>query len=160
MPSAANRTRLALPTASFAAPLILSMVALLIVLSGRFTKVERKCRAFGNTCAFHEEKQTDVGIAVKMVTDALLRKVDRLVLLTADSDQIPTAKFLNKLPNIALTLIYPPNRGPMARDLGKQIPDRHELTAGRLETCVFPRTVKDRKGKAVAFRPALYEATT
>jgi uncharacterized LabA/DUF88 family protein len=124
----------------------------------RFTKVDRKCRAFGNTCAFHEEKQTDVGIAVKMVTDALLGKVDRLVLLTADSDQIPTAKFLNTLPNIALTLIYPPKRGPLARELGKQILDRDELTAGRLGTCVFPRTVKDGQGKAVAFRPALYEA--
>ena len=124
----------------------------------RFTKVDRKCRTFGNTCAFHEEKQTDVGIAVKMVADALLGKVDRLILLTADSDQVPTAKFINTLPGIALTLIYPPNRGTLARHLGKEIQDRRELTAGRLETCVFPRTVKDGKGKSVAFRPALYEA--
>ena len=29
----------------------------------RFTKVARKCRAFGNTYAFHEEKQTDVDVA-------------------------------------------------------------------------------------------------
>ena len=123
----------------------------------RFTRVDRKCKAFGNTCGFHEEKQTDVGIAVKMVTDAMSGAVDRLILITADSDQIPTAKFIQALPGVALTLMYPPNRGSQARDLGNNIPDKHEITAGRLGTCVFPRTVKDPRGKAVAFRPALYE---
>jgi uncharacterized LabA/DUF88 family protein len=123
----------------------------------RFAKVDRRCRAFGKVCAFHEEKQTDVGIAVKMVTDAMAGKVDRLVLLTADSDQIPTAKFIKSLPKVSLTLIYPPNRGSHARELGNHIPDRYELTAGRLGTCIFPRTVKDASGKAVAFRPAAYD---
>jgi hypothetical protein len=82
----------------------------------RFTKVERKCRDFGNTCFFHEEKQTDVGIAVKMVSDAMSSAADRMVLLTADSDQIPTAKFIIGLPSIGLTLVYPPNRGAPALD--------------------------------------------
>jgi uncharacterized LabA/DUF88 family protein len=123
----------------------------------RFTKVDRKCRAYGNTCPFHEEKQTDVGIAVKMVTDAMSGGVDRLVLLTADSDQIPTARFIGSLPKTELTLMFPPNRGSQARDLGNHIPDRHEITPGRLGTCVFPRTVVDKRGKPVAFRPAIYE---
>lgn len=123
----------------------------------RFTKVDRKCKAFGNTCSFHEEKQTDVGIAVKMVSDAMSGRADRLILLTADSDQIPTAKFIRSLSTTSLTLMYPPNRGSQSRDLGNHIPDRHEITPGRLGTCVFPRTVKDAQGKAVAFRPALYE---
>jgi len=81
----------------------------------RFTKVDRKCKAFGNTCAFHEEKQTDVGIAVKMVSDAMSGRVDRLILLTADSDQIPTAKFIRSLSTTSLTLMYPPNRGSQSR---------------------------------------------
>jgi uncharacterized LabA/DUF88 family protein len=125
----------------------------------RFTKVDRRCRAFGKVCPFHKEKQTDVGIAVKMVTDAMAGKVDRLILLTADSDQIPTAKFIKSLPGVSLTLIYPPNRGSHARDLGNHIPDRHELKPGRLQTCIFPRTVMNQRGKAVAFRPALYDAS-
>jgi uncharacterized LabA/DUF88 family protein len=128
-----------------------------VIHESRFAKVDRRCRAFGKICPFHEEKQTDVGIAVKMVTDAMSARVDRLILLTADSDQIPTAKFIKSLPGVSLTLVYPPNRGSYARDLGAHIPDRHELSAGRLGTCIFPRTVKNASGKAVAFRPAVYD---
>ncbi len=119
--------------------------------------MQRRCRAFGNTCKYHEEKQTDVAIAVQMVGDALLGKVDRLVLLTADSDQIPAAKFLQTLPGIELSLMYLPDRMSHARDLGNQIADRAEITSGRLGTCVLPRTVRDKNGRAVAFRPALYD---
>lgn len=121
-----------------------------------FKKTTKRCRLYERNCKFHEEKQTDVAISVKIVADALSGAVDRVILLTADSDQIPTAKFIASLPNVSITLVYPPGRGKEARDLGNVIPDRTELTPGRLGTALLPNTVTDRTGKAVAFMPARY----
>jgi uncharacterized LabA/DUF88 family protein len=121
-----------------------------------FKKAQKHCRDHARYCSFHEEKQTDVAIAVKIVSDALSGNVDRVILLTADSDQIPTARFISALPNVGISLVYPPGRQSTARDLGNAIPDRTELTAGRLATCVLPRTVLDANGHAVAHMPAAY----
>jgi uncharacterized LabA/DUF88 family protein len=125
---------------------------------GRFKQSRKHCVTFDRNCKFYEEKQTDVGISVQMVSDALLGRCDRAILITADSDQIPTAQFISALDRPKLTLYFPPNRAQQARDLGNIIPDRRELTVGQLRTCRLPRTVYDGSGKAVAHMPALYQA--
>ena len=121
-----------------------------------FKAATRICPEFSHRCRFREEKQTDVAIAVKLVSDALSGAVERAILVTADSDQIPAARFVSALPNVALSLVFPPNRASHARELGALIPDRRELTEGRLRNCPLPRTVFDATGKLVAQMPALY----
>ena len=91
-----------------------------------------------------------------MLTDALSVDVDRMILVTADSDQIPTAKALKEL-GVSLTLAFPPGRDKEARELGNLIPDRFELAVERLLNFKLPRTVT-RDGKVVARMPALYQA--
>ncbi len=46
----------------------------------------RKCNNCGTTWKSREEKETDVSIAAHLVTDALLDRFDRAILITADSD--------------------------------------------------------------------------
>lgn len=121
-----------------------------------FKRSYKTCAAYGRECKFFEEKQTDVAIAVKLVSDALSDSFDRAVLITADSDQIPAAKFITSLPDRKLSLLFPPGRKETARELGKIIPDSRELTPGHLLTCRLPRTVCTPSGKAVAWMPALY----
>jgi uncharacterized LabA/DUF88 family protein len=121
-----------------------------------FKTAIRICPEFGHKCKFREEKQTDVAIAVKLVADALQGQVDRAILVTADSDQIPAARFVQSLPNVSLSLVFPPRRRSHARELGSIIPDRLELTEGRLRNCPLPRTVFNSVGKAVAHMPAMY----
>jgi uncharacterized LabA/DUF88 family protein len=121
-----------------------------------FKAATRICPQFGHQCKFREEKQTDVAIAVKLVSDALSGEVDRAILVTADSDQIPAARLVKSLPGVTLSLVFPPNRASHARELGAIIPDRRELTEGRLRNCPLPRTVFDSNGKPVAHMPALY----
>lgn len=128
-----------------------------IVHEGNFVKPNKYCSAHDRFCAFREEKQTDVGIAVEIVKDALSGQVDRVVLVTADSDQIPTARLIASLPHISMTLCTPPNRMQEARDLGNLISDRRELTVGHLLTCRLPRDVRDNAGNVVASCPAFYE---
>ena len=123
-----------------------------------FKQAHKLCLTYSRQCQFFEEKQTDVAIAVTMVSDALAGRVDRAILITADSDQVPTAKFMAQIPAIKLTLVFPPGRKATARELSKIVLDRHELSAGRLLTCQLPRNVCDRRGKVVATMPALYLA--
>jgi hypothetical protein len=121
-----------------------------------FKTAIRVCPRFSHKCKFREEQQTDVAIAVKLVADALLGVIDRAILVTADSDQIPAARFVQNLPNVSLSLVFPPDRKSHARELGSIIPDRLELTEGRLRNCPLPRTVFDSTGKPVARMPAMY----
>lgn len=121
---------------------------------GKFSKPQRWCEHHKRNCQFREEKQTDVGLALKMLTDAHEGKTGRLIMVTADSDQIPTAKAINEL-GVPLTLAYPPGRSKEARELGNLIPDRFELKIERLVDFKLPRTV-ERDGKVIATMPALY----
>lgn len=123
---------------------------------GKFTKPRRWCERHERNCPFREEKQTDVGIAVQMLTDALAKRADRMILVTADSDQIPTAKALIATEGVALTLAFPPGRSKEARELGELIPDRFELKRERLKECLLPRSVT-LNGAVVATMPALYQ---
>lgn len=122
---------------------------------GEFAKPNKWCATHERYCKFREEKQTDVGIAVKMLLDASDGQQQRMILVTADSDQIPTAKALNGMGHVSLTLAFPPGRSKEARELGMLIPDRFELKKQRLLTNQLPRNV-ERDGKVVATMPALY----
>lgn len=128
-----------------------------IVHRGKFSKPRRWCEKHQRNCPFREEKQTDVGLGIKMLADAMSADIERQILVTADSDQIPTAKAIAALDSLHLTLAFPPGRSKEARELGSLIPDRLELTVGRLLDCRLPRTVT-RDGKTVARMPALYQA--
>jgi uncharacterized LabA/DUF88 family protein len=121
-----------------------------------FKKGSRYCRGEARYCDFYEEKQTDVALAIAIVTDALADKFDRAILITADSDQIPTVKFVQTLPGKSITVRFPPGRASQARALGDAATDKKELTVGQMQTCLLPRTVCDATGKAVAHMPALY----
>ncbi|MBC7523498.1 MAG: NYN domain-containing protein [Flavobacterium sp.] len=58
-----------------------------------------------------EEKCTDVNLALAMVNDCIEGNVDVITLITADSDQVSTIKFIkNKFPNIKIKVYFPPDR--------------------------------------------------
>ena len=126
------------------------------IVEGKFKKSNRVCYTQSRSCAFREEKQTDVAIGIQMVRDAISGEVHRQILITADSDQIPTAKMLAEIGSVATTLFFPPGRAHDARHLGDHFVDRKEITPGRLLTCELPRSVRDLNGKVVATMPAIY----
>jgi len=126
------------------------------VIEGSFVKPDKYCSSHERYCPFREEKQTDVGIAIEIAKDVLTGAVDRVILITADSDQIPTAKLVHSIPGVDITLYAPPNRMQEARELGKLIPDRNEISVGRLLTCKLPRDIIDSEGRTVATCPAIY----
>jgi hypothetical protein len=124
----------------------------------RFLRTDKYCQKNDCYCFFREEKQTDVGFAVRMLTDALSPDgPQRVVLVTADSDQVPTIGAIRGLaPKVGILVASPPGRKEVAGELVRVSPEHREIEPGRLERCLFPRNVRNAKGTVVARCPALY----
>ncbi len=127
------------------------------VTPGNFKKSNRHCSRTGNICPFREEKKTDVAIAVNMVADAVTDVFDRMILITADTDQIPAIETVMTLaPSKIITWAAPPGRMRQAREIGDLIKDRFEISKGLIGTCKLPRVVMDDAQQIVATRPIEY----
>lgn len=125
------------------------------VVISKFQSVDKFCRKMERSCPFLEEKQTDVAFATRIVVDAMEHFMERAVIVTADCDHVPMVRTVaDKRPTIELTLAPPPGRMAHARELGELIPDRREINTGRLEKCLFQRTVYKQDGKVAANCPA------
>ncbi|MCL5990945.1 MAG: NYN domain-containing protein [Bacteroidetes bacterium] len=58
-----------------------------------------------------EEKQTDVNIAVNLIRDVILEKCDVSILISADSDLIPSIEFIREIkPKHKIIVYFPPQR--------------------------------------------------
>lgn len=125
----------------------------------RFQKSNKYCRTNDRYCFFHEEKQTDVALASRILCDSLKGGIERIILITADSDQVPTIAAIRGLtPNIFITVVAPPQRAQIARELNSIAHDYREISEGRLAQCLFPRNVKNSYGRTIAICPAKYHA--
>lgn len=59
-----------------------------------------------------EEKETDVNIAVHMISDCYENSVDLVVLVTGDSDQSPPLRLLqSRFPHKKIKIYFPPKQG-------------------------------------------------
>ena len=127
------------------------------VVQSKFLKSNRFCRQFGRYCDFHEEKQTDVALAVKVLRDAQEASIERAILVTADSDQIPLVRQLREsFPSLSVEIAAPPGRMRAARELCNAASRFSELSPGRLRTCLLPRSVRAKDGRVIAVCPARY----
>lgn len=127
-----------------------------VVLS-QFAKIRKSCAATGRTCDFREEKRTDVAIATDMLSDCYERGIRRILLFTADSDQIPAVEHIKaRFADASIFMVAPPKRLANARDLSAACHGRTELTAGRIRKHALPHEVRDLRGRLVASCPAVY----
>ncbi|WP_394090991.1 NYN domain-containing protein [Xanthobacter autotrophicus] len=127
-----------------------------VVLS-RFDKVNKHCFSHDRFCKLREEKQTDVAIATEVMSDCYELGIERVLLITADSDQVPVvARVRKRFPGTIIYMIAPPKRLSVARELGSVCNGVSELTAGRLRQHPLPDDIRDGRGHLIASRPALY----
>ena len=120
---------------------------------GHFKEKERTCKDCGAGWVQHEEKETDVHIAARLVADAYENRFDRALLITADSDLAPALDIVRRaFPKKHLFVVSPPNRHNHARSLNPRL----TLTAGRIARCLLPETATDPSGKTIFRRPTTY----
>jgi uncharacterized LabA/DUF88 family protein len=131
------------------------------VIRSKFQRDNKYCEAFSRYCDFDEEKRTDVAFAVRVLRDVQSGAVDRVILITADSDQIPLVEEIREsFATVKVEIAAPPGRLKQARQLCGSATRFHEISAGRLGTCPLPRNVTDERGGVVARCPSKYLAAT
>jgi len=64
---------------------------------GKFSIRDRKCPLCLQRFQFHEEKKTDINIAITLLADAVEDKFDTALLLSGDSDLAPVTEKLHQL---------------------------------------------------------------
>lgn len=78
---------------------------------GRFQEKQRTCRAHdgcGKTFTAHEEKMTDVNIAVSIVESCVADRFDIIYLVSGDNDLVPALEAVRRLsPQTKVTVVLP-----------------------------------------------------
>jgi uncharacterized LabA/DUF88 family protein len=81
------------------------------VFNGKYYKKNVFCKLCSGTFEQPEEKGTDVSISVQMLLDCFNDQVDKLVLVTADSDLIPALEAIkSQFPAKQIKIYFPPLR--------------------------------------------------
>ncbi len=127
------------------------------VIESKFQPQRKFCNKYSRYCNFKEEKQTDVAFALRVASDVRALSAERVILVTADSDQVPLIGAIRNIePTCRITIAAPPGRRNHARQLCALADDHKEISEGRLGTCLLPRNVSDETGRTVARCPASY----
>lgn len=78
---------------------------------GKFLKKSISCRSCKATHFTYEEKESDVRLATKMISDVVNDRCDVSILGSADSDLIPPIEFIkNHKPSQKIFVHFPPDR--------------------------------------------------
>jgi uncharacterized LabA/DUF88 family protein len=127
------------------------------IVQSRFQKVTRQCMKQSRNCPFQEEKETDVGLATRVLADVFNGKAEKAVVISADTDQAPLFRQIKlNRPNVKIVVCGTAERLSRARVL-QQLADEHKVIGReRLLAALLPRTVKTDTGKVVASCPAKY----
>ena len=78
---------------------------------GHFLSKSMKCPNCGNEWTKHEEKKTDVNIAVRILDDAFDDRFDVAMVVSGDSDLVPAIESIHtRFPNKRIIVAFPPKR--------------------------------------------------
>ncbi|BCX79243.1 NYN domain-containing protein [Campylobacter sp. 19-13652] len=119
---------------------------------GKFKKKIAKCKICKQSYQTHEEKQSDINIAINLIKHALTDRFDKAFLITADTDLVSTIKMLKRLaPQKPLILLTPPNRHKYATELIQNATSHREIKKSHLkqallDECGRPEKYNPKKG--------------
>ena len=118
---------------------------------GRFKAKVVRCHNCKNTYVTHEEKETDVNIGVHMMADLLTGRLDRALIVSADTD-LNAAVLLARAeaPGKLVDLVAPPQRK------GRNSAALFEITKGKVRKSLLPAQVQLADGRTIV-RPPNYD---
>lgn len=131
-----------------------------IALMGQFKEKDRTCRKCGATWKQHEEKETDVNLALQLLDAAHQDQFDRALLVSGDSDLVPAIRMIRAHhPSKKVRILMPPGRG-YSMDLvnaAGPMKDARRLEVQHIDRALLPaEIVEPLTGKVVARRPVEY----
>ena len=121
------------------------------IVLGQFDVQKVRCPRCGRAWLKAEEKQTDVNIAVRLLTDAHQGLYDRAVLLSADSDLLrPVLEVPRLFPGKRVVVGFPPGR--VSYPLRRRAPT-FQVTKPVVRSSLLPATVITGAGREVTAPP-------
>jgi uncharacterized LabA/DUF88 family protein len=107
------------------------------IIQGRYQSREVLCRGCGRQHIVREEKETDVNIAVHLVSDAARHEMDSALVISADSDLSPAIRMAQQLnPQIFIAAAFPPNR--YSNELRSLMPASFKIGMDRVRKAQLP----------------------
>ena len=92
-------------------PLLQSFLMRIKINLGKYLKKEITCRNCNNIIQTYEEKETDVRIATQIINDVYNESCDISIIVSADSDIIPSVELIKEInPNHKIFVYFPPLR--------------------------------------------------
>ncbi len=127
------------------------------VTMAHFKTKQRKCYRCGNEWKDHEEKETDVRIALQILEDAMDGLFDRAIIISGDSDLVPVVQTIrHRWPQKQILIATPPGRFKTSQDLRTSANHSIELRPSRLTRHLLPELTRDESGKPLYMRPRQY----
>ncbi|TET62224.1 NYN domain-containing protein [Candidatus Aerophobetes bacterium] len=124
------------------------------VSKGQFTQKNVVAKLSGEVALkrkSHEEKLTDVNIAVQLLQSAIRDEFDTAVLMTADTDLLPAIQAAkDNFPGKRIRVIFPIGR--YTRELHQLCRDHARIKERHLKTCQLPDTVTVDSTKGIRVR--------
>lgn len=127
---------------------------------GRFKEKDARCKLCKGIYKTHEEKETDVNIALWLLNEAYKDNFDEAFIVSRDSDLTPAIRMvLKEFPKKRVKVISPPNAGhskELASIVGKT--KLASIKSIHIERNLLPATVTDpATGQSLAVRPKEYD---
>jgi uncharacterized LabA/DUF88 family protein len=123
---------------------------------GKFKQKDRKCSKCKYTWLSHEEKETDVNIALNMLNLAYKNQYDRALLISNDSDLAPAICMVRaNFPYKQITTVVPPLY-KHSNELIKASSDKAKITIAHLERCLMPENIVDAGRNLIVTCPSEY----
>jgi uncharacterized LabA/DUF88 family protein len=127
------------------------------IVMGHFKEKERSCLKCKTTWIQHEEKETDVNIALYVVNEAFKNSYDRAYIVSRDSDLKPAVELVRaQFPEKEIFIVAPPHLGH-SNDLIQAAHGKRKIKKPQIERCLFPDVLYDSDGNQVATRPPEYD---
>lgn len=123
---------------------------------GSFKEKERSCKKCGASWKGHEEKQSDVNIAVWMVQEAFKDNYDEAFLVSQDSDIAPALRLIRELPKARRIKVIAPPRLRHSKELAQYAHKTPTIKMIHLERSRLPEYVRGEAGQITITRPTKY----
>lgn len=124
---------------------------------GNFKRKDRHCRQCGARWTGHEEKETDVNIALSLLKEAVDDTYDTALVVTRDSDIAPAVRMVRqRFPLKEIVVVAPPNAGH-STELIQAATRKAKINVQQVQRALLPQSVLRSDGSVVALRPTKYD---
>jgi hypothetical protein len=122
-----------------------------------FKKKTVHCKKCRKTFDAYEEKESDVNLAVQLISDAYEDRFDMAFVISRDSDLTSPLRFIRtRFPEKKLKVIAPPER-MHSKELWAIATHRASITKAHLDSCLLPQRIYDASGAVLASRDPSYD---